>query len=131
MHHNSDLRCRDGGIGRRTGLKIPRWKQRAGSIPAPGTKSIVNVNKAFKPNCNKKRSLKTSIFYHKISASPQPISATPVLFGRFYRLTNAPINGFCYLFVGVAKQLTCLSQVANFTCCFRSNVSKLKFFNTV
>ena len=31
------LRCRGGGIGRRTGLKIPRWKQRAGSIPAPGT----------------------------------------------------------------------------------------------
>ena len=26
-----------GGIGRRTGLKIPRWRQRAGSIPAPGT----------------------------------------------------------------------------------------------
>ena len=31
---------RDGGIGRRTGLKIPRWRQRAGSIPAPGTKYV-------------------------------------------------------------------------------------------
>lgn len=29
--------CRDGGTGRRTGLKIQRWRQRAGSIPAPGT----------------------------------------------------------------------------------------------
>ncbi len=27
----------DGEIGRRKGLKIPRWKHRAGSIPAPGT----------------------------------------------------------------------------------------------
>ena len=32
-----------GGIGRRTGLKIPRWRQRAGSIPAPGTKSFLNI----------------------------------------------------------------------------------------
>ena len=26
-----------GEIGRRKGLKIPRWKHRAGSTPAPGT----------------------------------------------------------------------------------------------
>src|SRR5258708_26393101 len=32
------LPCRDGGTGRRTGLKIPRINLRAGSIPAPGTK---------------------------------------------------------------------------------------------
>ena len=38
--HNSGMRCRDGGIGRRTGLKIPRWRQRAGSIPALGTKNM-------------------------------------------------------------------------------------------
>src|SRR6185436_20906452 len=31
------LPCRDGGTGRRTGLKIPRPHRRAGSIPAPGT----------------------------------------------------------------------------------------------
>jgi hypothetical protein len=35
VHYTS---CRDGGTGRRTGLKIQRWRQRAGSIPAPGTK---------------------------------------------------------------------------------------------
>ena len=29
---------RDGGTGRRTGLKIPRLQGRAGSIPALGTK---------------------------------------------------------------------------------------------
>ena len=29
--------CPDGGIGRHKGLKIPRLKGRAGSIPAPGT----------------------------------------------------------------------------------------------
>ena len=29
--------CPDGEIGRRKGLKIPRWQHRAGSIPAPGT----------------------------------------------------------------------------------------------
>ena len=28
----------DGEIGRHKRLKISRWKQRAGSIPAPGTK---------------------------------------------------------------------------------------------
>ena len=38
------LEIRPGGeIGRRKGLKIPRWKHRAGSIPAPGTKSILLV----------------------------------------------------------------------------------------
>ena len=30
-------RCRGGEIGRRSRLKICRWKHRAGSIPAPGT----------------------------------------------------------------------------------------------
>ena len=29
--------CRSGGIGRRSGLKIHRWRQRAGSSPAFGT----------------------------------------------------------------------------------------------
>ena len=29
--------CPGGEIGRRKGLKIPRWKHRAGSIPALGT----------------------------------------------------------------------------------------------
>ena len=32
--------CPDGEIGRRKGLKIPRWKRCAGSSPAPGTKFI-------------------------------------------------------------------------------------------
>lgn len=30
---------RDGGIGRRTGLKIPRRQLHGGSIPPPGTNS--------------------------------------------------------------------------------------------
>ena len=35
--------CRDGGIGRRNGLKI-RWaKARAGSSPAPGTKQYTEL----------------------------------------------------------------------------------------
>ena len=29
--------CRCGGIGRRKGLKIPRWQQRVGSSPTIGT----------------------------------------------------------------------------------------------
>ncbi len=33
--------CRDGEIGRRTGLKIRRWRHREGSTPSPGT--ILNV----------------------------------------------------------------------------------------
>ncbi len=32
-----------GGIGRHKGLKIPRRKLRAGSSPAPGTNSIVDL----------------------------------------------------------------------------------------
>ena len=31
------LKCRSGGIGRHKGLKIPRWQQRTGSSPVPGT----------------------------------------------------------------------------------------------
>ena len=31
--------CRNGGIGRRKGLKIPRWKHRIGSTPIFGTKT--------------------------------------------------------------------------------------------
>ncbi len=31
--------CRCDGIGRRSGLKIHRWRQRAGSSPATGTKN--------------------------------------------------------------------------------------------
>ena len=34
------FRCPDGGIGRRKGLKIPRWQHRAGSNPAPGTTAL-------------------------------------------------------------------------------------------
>lgn len=43
VHYTS---CRDGGTGRRTGLKIQRWRQRAGSIPAPGTtlSCFFNIN---------------------------------------------------------------------------------------
>ena len=37
---------RDGGIGRRTGLKIPRWQQRGGSIPPPGTNKINDLRKS-------------------------------------------------------------------------------------
>ena len=32
--------CRNGGIGRRKGLKIPRWKHRIGSTPIFGTKTL-------------------------------------------------------------------------------------------
>ena len=31
-------KCRCGGIGRRKGLKIPRWQHRIGSSPISGTK---------------------------------------------------------------------------------------------
>ena len=33
-------KCRSGGIGRRTGLKILRWRHRTGSIPVFGTSSL-------------------------------------------------------------------------------------------
>ena len=37
LKHSTNNICRCGGIGRRKGLKIPRWKHRAGSSPASGT----------------------------------------------------------------------------------------------
>ncbi len=36
--------CRCDGIGRRSGLKIHRWRQRAGSSPATGTKKSLTPN---------------------------------------------------------------------------------------
>ena len=36
--------CPGGEIGRRKGLKIPREKSRAGSIPAPGTNKIKELH---------------------------------------------------------------------------------------
>ena len=44
--------CRNGGIGRRKGLKIPRWKHRIGSTPIFGTnkKSLVWVIFLFSHN---------------------------------------------------------------------------------
>ncbi len=38
-----EVPCPGGGIGRRKGLKIPRWQHRAGSSPAPGTISPFQV----------------------------------------------------------------------------------------
>ncbi len=43
--------CRCGGIGRRKGLKIPRWRHRAGSSPATGTiKGTENEPIAYQKN---------------------------------------------------------------------------------
>ena len=35
---------RNGGIGRRKGLKIPRWQHRIGSTPISGTKKLAPLN---------------------------------------------------------------------------------------
>src|SRR5258706_7560213 len=37
-----DILGRDGGIGRRSGLKIRRWQHCGGSSPPPGTKAASN-----------------------------------------------------------------------------------------
>src|SRR5215211_3687132 len=37
LRDNRGPSCRDGGIGRRSGLKIRRWRHHEGSIPSPGT----------------------------------------------------------------------------------------------
>ena len=40
--------CRNGGIGRRKGLKIPRWQHRIGSTPIFGTnKKITRLGDFF------------------------------------------------------------------------------------
>src|SRR6185436_6703630 len=41
------LPCRDGGTGRRTGLKIPRWQHHGGSIPPPGTRTSAFATRCF------------------------------------------------------------------------------------
>lgn len=38
LFKKSETFCRSGGIGRRTGLKIPRWQHRTGSSPVFGTR---------------------------------------------------------------------------------------------
>ncbi len=45
--YNNKAMCRCDGIGRRTGLKIPRWRHRAGSTPATGTKKAPVSTGAF------------------------------------------------------------------------------------
>lgn len=52
------VRCRCGGIGRRKGLKIPRWRHRAGSSPATGT--IKGTKEAF---CISKKLVYKRLFY--------------------------------------------------------------------
>ncbi len=39
--------CPGGGIGRRTGFKIQRLQERAGSIPAPGTENLFRNGEVF------------------------------------------------------------------------------------
>jgi histidine triad (HIT) family protein len=46
-HYYLNVLCRDGEIGRRTGLKIPRWRHCVGSSPTPGT-----INKLIAMNAN-------------------------------------------------------------------------------
>ena len=41
LRYNHSCSCRCDGIGRRRGLKILRWRQRAGSSPATGTTPAV------------------------------------------------------------------------------------------
>ena len=67
--------CPGGEIGRRKGLKIPRWQHRAGSIPAPGTNtasSNVHQAGAGRPHC----SYMSSIFHNHPSV-PQGQSVHP------------------------------------------------------
>ena len=47
--YNSKVKliCRCDGIGRRSGLKIHRWRQRAGSSPATGTKKSRSSERDF------------------------------------------------------------------------------------
>ena len=53
--------CLDGEIGRRKGLKIPRWKHRAGSIPAPGTMLKEQSSKSLLTYLNPKKSILANI----------------------------------------------------------------------
>ena len=52
--------CRCDGIGRRSGLKIHRWRHRAGSSPATGTSSsqaTYRLRRAFSLHCKAHRAL--------------------------------------------------------------------------
>lgn len=41
------MTCRNGGIGRRSGLKIRRRQKRAGSTPAFGTRKDLDIIEVF------------------------------------------------------------------------------------
>ena len=62
----SFFRCRGGGIGRRTGLKIQRLKERIGSIPILGT---IKINMLHDFNENKKSKSNVAQTLHKNHSS--------------------------------------------------------------
>ena len=69
--------CRNGGIGRRKGLKIPRWKHRIGSTPIFGTMKTSQHSEVF-------YLLKSGSYHfgHAIGlCSQQSLSNAPTFFG--------------------------------------------------
>ncbi len=54
--------CRDGEIGRRKGLKIPRWKHHVGSSPIRGTKKAKIFFRFFLLHSSAKIILKSIIY---------------------------------------------------------------------
>ena len=87
--------CRSGGIGRRTGLKIPRWQHRAGSSPAFGTNfKDLTIFKSFK---NASNTSKKYLFTVVFSDSSNLIDNQNILTQQKYLFlkTTIGMNFFC------------------------------------
>lgn len=80
--------CRCGGIGRRKGLKIPRWRQRTGSSPVSGTilrslfmqlKIFYGQDNASRVKADNKATIEFIRFYKEHNYKPENlISFSPI-----------------------------------------------------
>ncbi len=75
--YNITYTCRCDGIGRRSGLKIHRWRQRTGSSPVTGTSSSqasYRLRRAFSFHCKAHRALILLL----LASKPDPLRWAPV-----------------------------------------------------
>ena len=73
FRYNNAVPCRCDGIGRRSGLKIHRWRQRTGSSPVTGTSSsqaTYRLRRAFSFHCKAHRALSLLL----LASKSQPLT---------------------------------------------------------
>ena len=93
--------CRCDGIGRRSGLKIHRWRQRTGSSPVTGTNSApfswITGRSKYLSGCSAAGSapaLGAGCRRFESCHSDQTLYRSNVVFGRYFAVYRAEILGF-------------------------------------